>query len=77
MKPLDDHTTETKYELLGRPQKALLRGLWRTGELVSPVKVPEGLITDNVCLGDFGLLIMAGTCVRCKIQSPAGYYAPE
>ena len=77
MKPLGHYNTETKHELLGQPQKALLHGMWRDGELVKPVDVPESLVTDKIYLGDFGLSIMAGTSVGYKIQSPASYCAPE
>ena len=76
MKPLNHHDTDTQYELLGRPQKILLR-TWKEGELVRPVKVPESLVTDKIYLGDFGHSIMAGTSVKCQVQSPAGYCAPE
>ena len=76
MKPLNRHDTDTKYELLGRPQKMLLE-TWRKGELVRPAKVPESLVTGKIYLGDFGHSIMAGTPVKRKTQSPVGYCAPE
>lgn len=76
--PLDNCTTATKYKYLGRPQKMglLPHPEWQ-GELVKPVVVPKNLIRETVYLGDFGLLIKAGTSVSFKIQSPATYCAPE
>jgi hypothetical protein len=63
--------TETKYEYLGRPKKvALPSNLWKQGELVRPVEVPESLLLpDTAYLGDFGMAAKAGTEVRHKKPS--------
>lgn len=75
---LDDYNTDTKYKYLGRPQKiALAPDMWRQGELVRPMNVPENLLRESIYLGDFGISIKAGTSVSEKVQSPAAYCAPE
>lgn len=51
--------------------------LWKTGELVMPMRAHEDLIGDIISLGDFGLAIKSGTQVSQKLQSPAIYCAPE
>jgi serine/threonine protein kinase len=79
--PLDNLSTKTKYEKLGRPLKmALPSDLWRQGELVRRVQVPNSLLTDTVYLGDFGLATKVGTDVRHKMLSPLDIiisHAPE
>ncbi|KAL2830888.1 kinase-like domain-containing protein [Aspergillus cavernicola] len=57
MVPLHDHHRSAKYEALGRPLRQIIPfvDLWKQGELVHPVKVPENLRTEEFYLGDFGL----------------------
>jgi hypothetical protein len=74
---LDNLDTKTKYEYLGRPLKmALPSDLWRQGELVRSAKVPTSLLIDQVCIGDFGMAIKAGTDVRHKMLSPLQIISP-
>lgn len=57
MVPLHNLHRSAKYEALGRPLKQIIPfvELFKQGELVSPIKVPENLRTEEFCLGDFGL----------------------
>ena len=74
----DNLSRKTKY--FGRPLKlALAYDLWKQGELVKPVNVPESLLTDTVYLGDFGSAIKGGTKVKLKMLSPPDivFHAPE
>jgi serine/threonine protein kinase len=79
--PLDNLETKAKYKYLGRPLKvALSSNLWRQGELVRPLEFPEGLLTDTVYLGNFGLATKAGTEVRQRslpYENTIAYCAPE
>lgn len=47
------------------------------GELVAPAKSPLDILRSDTYLCDFGILTEAGTSVPNKLQSPAGYCAPE
>lgn len=47
------------------------------GELVAPAKFPLNILSSDTYLCDFGILIESGTSVSNKLQSPAGYCAPE
>ncbi|CAI7583689.1 unnamed protein product [Penicillium glandicola] len=57
MVPLDNANRDAKYEALGRPLKHVIPNveLWKQGELVRAVEVPEKLRTDEFFLGDFGI----------------------
>ncbi|KAF4947504.1 hypothetical protein FGADI_10349 [Fusarium gaditjirri] len=78
LRPMDSSSVAAKYESIGRPKKIRLDpDLWKTGELVMPMKAHESLIGDDISLGDFGLAIKSGTPVSQKLQSPAIYCAPE
>lgn len=77
MKSLDQYDVTTKYEYLGRPEKLKLGELWKPGDLVRPMTVPQWLLGDRVYLGDFGMAIAAGTPVDFKVQTPAIFCAPE
>ncbi|KAJ6016791.1 hypothetical protein N7451_000170 [Penicillium sp. IBT 35674x] len=57
MAPLDHLDRSAKYEALGRPLKQTIPGpeLWKKGELVTPVKIPEAFRTDDFYLNDFGI----------------------
>lgn len=54
---LDHLPRSAKYEALGRPLKQMIPvdNLWKQGELVGPVKIPQSLHTKKFYLGDFGL----------------------
>lgn len=68
-----------KYKLLGRPQKAraLIQNDQVIGELVSPANFPSEILSSDIYLCDFGIMIESGTSVPNKLQSPPGYCAPE
>jgi serine/threonine protein kinase len=79
---LDNLSEKKKYECLGRPKKVALTDLWKQGELVTPVEVPElFLCPDTAYLGDFGMAAKAGTDIRLKKFKPSPwnvlYHAPE
>lgn len=42
-----------------------------------PIALRKGLVTDDIILGDFGLVIRPGTQVTQRVQLPAIYCAPE
>ncbi|KAJ5362562.1 hypothetical protein N7541_003406 [Penicillium brevicompactum] len=54
--PIKSPSRSAKYELSGRPMKQIIPfvNLWKRGDLVSPVKVPEDFRTDEFYLYDFG-----------------------
>ncbi|KAJ5795896.1 kinase domain-containing protein [Penicillium psychrosexuale] len=54
-----------KYETLGRPLKQTIPfvDLWKKGELVRQVDVPENLRTEEFFLGDFGVAQKLGDSV--------------
>ncbi|WEW59585.1 hypothetical protein PRK78_005059 [Emydomyces testavorans] len=70
---------EAKYSILGRPQKAVIdeEDLWKPGELVQPVEVPENLCTETFYLGDFGLAMKLGTSAAEYGLPPIEFCAPE
>src|ERR1700753_567056 len=75
---IDGYDLETKYRYLGRPQRHPLSSkLWKAGELVKPMQVPQNMLGETVFLGDFGHTIRAGTSVSFKLQGPFEYCAPE
>ncbi|KAK0107083.1 hypothetical protein ONS95_003792 [Cadophora gregata] len=77
LKCLDEYDTNEIYRRLGQPRHFGLGGLWKQGDLVKSMTVPETLREDNICLGDFGMAIKADTAVNIKIQTPATFCAPE
>jgi hypothetical protein len=62
MVPLHNLNRRAKYEALGRPLKQTIPfvDLWKQGELVRPVEIPENLRTEEFYLGDFGLAMRLG-----------------
>ncbi|KAJ5434749.1 kinase domain-containing protein [Penicillium cf. griseofulvum] len=68
-----------KYEALGRPLKQIIPfvELWRKGELVSPVNVPENLRTEEFFLGDFGLAKKLSDSAAQRGYPPSQYCSPE
>jgi serine/threonine protein kinase len=75
--PLDDLDTNTKYKILGRPQKIAMQYLWKWGELVKPMEVPKNLLRETVCISDFGAAFKAGTEMKQNVLPPLRYCAPE
>jgi serine/threonine protein kinase len=75
--PLDDLDTNTKYKILGRPQKIAMQYLWKWGELVKPMEVPKNLLRETVCISDFGAAFKAGTEMQQNVLPPLRYCAPE
>ncbi|EFR01101.1 serine/threonine protein kinase [Nannizzia gypsea CBS 118893] len=82
--PLENHTRKYKYERLGRPlklsiEKWLEENIWKPGQLVAPVKIPEDLQEDIFYLGDFSLAINVGERVTPEREGrpPVDYCSPE
>ncbi|KAJ5203992.1 uncharacterized protein N7498_004871, partial [Penicillium cinerascens] len=79
MAPIDALSRSAKYELLGRPSKQTIPfvNLWKRGELVSPVKVPEDLRTEEFYLCDFGLAKKIGDLTTPRGYPPMHYCSPD
>ncbi|KAJ5129871.1 uncharacterized protein N7515_005910 [Penicillium bovifimosum] len=79
MTPMDGLSRSAKYELLGRPLKQTIPfvDLWKKGELVSPVKVPDNLRTDEFYLCDFGLAKKIGDLTTQRGYPPMHYCSPD
>lgn len=76
--PLDTLPRDAKYKILGRPLKQVIPfKLWKQGELVKPLTIPENLYTDTLYLGDFGLAMKAGARVTPPGRPPLDYCSPE
>lgn len=58
----DPSSRSAKYKALGRPLKQIIPfvDLWKKGELVRPIEVPESLCTEKFYLGDFGTAMKVG-----------------
>jgi serine/threonine protein kinase len=79
MAPIDGLSRSAKYDLLGRPLKQTIPfvDLWKKGELVSPVKVPDDLRTDEFYLCDFGLAKKIGDLTTQRGYPPMHYCSPD
>ncbi|KAJ5457233.1 hypothetical protein N7530_012507 [Penicillium desertorum] len=79
MTPIDGLSRSAKYELLGRPIKETIPfvDLWKKGELVTPVKVPDGLRTDEFYLCDFGLAKKISDLETQRGYPPMHYCSPD
>lgn len=79
MPSTDGLSRSAKYELLGRPLKQTIPfvDLWKRGELVSPVKVPQEQCTDEFYLGDFGLAMKVGDSITQGGYPPMHYCSPD
>ncbi|OOQ90220.1 kinase domain-containing protein [Penicillium brasilianum] len=79
MAPIDGLSRSAKYELLGRPLKQTIPfvDLWKEGELVSPVKVPEDLRTDEFYLCDFGSAKKISDLTTQRGYPPMHYCSPD
>lgn len=79
MVPLHNLSRSAKYKALGRPLKQVIPfvDLWKQGELVGPVKIPENLRTGDFYLGDFGLAMKPGDPVIPRGYPPMQYCSPD
>ncbi|CAG8211573.1 unnamed protein product [Penicillium olsonii] len=79
MAPLDSLSRSAKFESLGRPLKQTIPfvDLWKEGELVSPVKVPDDLCTDEFYLCDFGLAKKIDDLTTQRGYPPMHYCSPD
>ncbi|KAB8249066.1 kinase-like domain-containing protein [Aspergillus flavus] len=77
--PLHDLSRSAKYEVHGRPLKEVIPvvDLWKQGELVGPLKIPENLRTEKSYLGDFGLAVKVNTPVTHKGYPPMKFCSPD
>ncbi|CAG8903138.1 unnamed protein product [Penicillium egyptiacum] len=79
MTPIDGFSRSATYELLGRPLKQTIPfvDLWRRGELVSPIKVPDTLRTDEFYLSDFGFAKKISDLDTQRGYPPMHYCSPD
>ncbi|KKZ61912.1 hypothetical protein EMCG_03611 [[Emmonsia] crescens] len=79
MVPLHNLSRTAKYEALGRPLKEAIPyvNLWKQGELVQPIEVPQHLYTEKFYLGDFGLSMKLGDLVIQKGYPPMPFCSPD
>lgn len=79
MVPLHNLSRSAKYEALGRPLKQVIPfvDLWKQGELVRPVEIPENLRTEEFYLGDFGLAMKLGDSVTQRGYPPMQFCSPD
>ncbi|OJZ86544.1 hypothetical protein ASPFODRAFT_32782 [Aspergillus luchuensis CBS 106.47] len=68
-----------KYELLTRPSKKTIHDveLWKPGELVRPIQVPESLRTEDFYLADFSLAMKVGDPVAQPGDPSLCFCSPE
>ncbi|GAB1192228.1 hypothetical protein APSETT444_001417 [Aspergillus pseudonomiae] len=79
MAPLQNLSRSAKYEALTRPLQQTIPAveLWKPGELVRPMQVPENLRTEDFYLGDFGLAMKVGDPVDQPGYPPMQFCSPE
>ncbi|RHZ70730.1 hypothetical protein CDV55_107255 [Aspergillus turcosus] len=79
MVPLHNLNRSAKYEALGRPLKRIIPfvELWKQGELVRPVEVPDNLRTEEFYLGDFGLAMQLGDPMTPRGYPPMQFCSPD
>jgi serine/threonine protein kinase len=79
MVPLHNLDRSAKYEALGRPLKRIIPyvELWKQGELVRPIEVPENLRSEDFYLGDFGLAMQLGDPVIPRGYLPMQFCSPD
>ncbi|KAE8405489.1 kinase domain-containing protein [Aspergillus pseudonomiae] len=79
MAPLPTLNRRAKYETLGRPLKEVIPfvDLWKQGELVQPMQIPEALRTDDFYLGDFGLAMQLGDPTFQPGYPPMQFCSPD
>lgn len=76
---IDNLSRDAKYETFGRPLKQVIPfvDLWKQGELVKPLEVPESLRSETFYLGDFGLAMKLGGPVKLQGHPPIKYCSPD
>ena len=79
MVPLHSLNRSAKYEALVRPLKQIIPfvDLWKKGELVWPIKIPENLCTEGFCLGDFALAKKLGDPLTQHGCPPPQFCSPD
>ncbi|KAK2805517.1 hypothetical protein FQN50_006141 [Emmonsiellopsis sp. PD_5] len=79
MAPLHHLSRSAKYDMLTRPLKQDIPyvKLWKQGELVRPVKIPQHLCTDEFYLGDFGLAMKPDNPITQHGYPPMVFCSPE
>lgn len=70
-----------KYKALGRPLKRAIASwaeVWKPGERVKPLRIPEELRKDPFVLGDFGQAMKLGVPMATKQgRPPLTYCSPD
>ena len=79
MAPIDGLSRSAKYELLGRPLKRTIPfvDLWKRGELVTPINVPDSLSTEEFFLCDFGMAKKVSDPTTQSGYPPEEYCSPD
>ncbi|PGH29110.1 serine/threonine protein kinase [[Emmonsia] crescens] len=79
MVPIHNLSRRAKYEALGQPLKQIIPDpdLWKQGELVQALEVPDNLRTEEFYLGDFGLAMKVGDPVIPPGSPPIEFCSPE
>ena len=80
MAPLHHLNRSSKYKTLGRPLKQLIPfvdDLWKQGELVQPISIPESIRTEKFHLGDFGLAQKLDDPVAQTGYPPMQFCSPD
>lgn len=77
--PIHHLNRSAKYKALGRPLKQIIPDLdlWKEGEFVGPLKVPENLRTEEFSLGDFGMAMKIDDPVTQKCYPPMQFCSPD
>lgn len=77
--PLNNLNRNDKYKALGRPLKQVIPfvDLWKQGELVKPVELPDNLRTEEFYLGDFGLAMRVGDPITQRGLPPSSFCSPD
>ncbi|KAE8312662.1 kinase-like protein [Aspergillus transmontanensis] len=79
MAPLHSLNRSAKYKTHGRPLRQIIPhvDLWKQGELVRPVEIPDNLRTEYFYLSDFGLAIKLGDPTIPRGYPPTLFCPPE
>ncbi|KMP10192.1 hypothetical protein CIHG_10156 [Coccidioides immitis H538.4] len=79
MVPVHNLNRSAKYKALTQPLKQSIPfvELWKQGELVRPLEIPENLRTDEFYLGDFGLAMTLGEPVTQYSYPPLQFCSPD
>ncbi|EFQ98056.1 serine/threonine protein kinase [Nannizzia gypsea CBS 118893] len=80
MAPMHHLSRSAKYKALSRPLKEIIPGidnLWKRGELVHPISIPDDLRTDELFLGDFDLAMKHGDPAPQRGYPPMKFCSPD